>query len=81
MKGIEKYITNNFLRSKWIKGSIVKKKHTLAEWIIYIYIYILYCLQRTHFRSNHTYTLKMKGMEEEVVYANGGKKIAGIAIL
>ena len=40
----------------------------------------IYCLQETHFRSNDTYRLKVRGWRT-IYHANGPQKKAGVAIL
>ena len=51
------------------------KRHRLAEW----YTYICY-LQETHFRSNDSYRLKVRGWKN-IFHENGKQKKAGVAIL
>ena len=55
------------------------KRHRLAEWIQKQDPYIC-CLQGTHFRSQDTYTLKVRGWKN-ISRANGKQKKAGVAIL
>ena len=55
------------------------KRHRLAEWIQKQDSYIC-CLQETHFRSQDTYRLKVRGWKN-VFHANGKQKKAGVAIL
>ena len=55
------------------------KTHRLAEWIQKQDPYIC-CLQETHFRSQDTYRLKVRGWKN-VFHANGKQKKAGVAIL
>ena len=51
------------------------KRHRLAEWIQKQDPYIC-CPQETHFRSRHTYTLKVRGWKK-IFHANGDQKKAG----
>ena len=55
------------------------KRHRLVEWIQKQDPYIC-CLQETHFRSQDTYRLKVRGWKN-IFYANGKQKKAGVAIL
>ena len=55
------------------------KRHRLAEWIQKQDPYIS-CLEETHFRSQDTYRLKVRGWKN-VFHANGKQKKAGVAIL
>jgi len=55
------------------------RRHRLAEWIQKQDPYIC-CLQETHFRSQDTYRLKVKGWKN-IFHANGKQKKAGVAIL
>ena len=55
------------------------KRHRLAKWIQKQDPYIC-CLQETHFRSQDTYRLKVRGWKN-IFYANGKQKKAGVAIL
>ena len=55
------------------------KRHWLAEWIQKQDPYIC-CLQDTHFRSQDTYRLKVRGWKN-ISHANGKQKKAGVAIL
>ena len=55
------------------------KWHRLAEWIQKQDPYIC-CLQKTHFRPQDTYRLKVRGCKN-IFYANGKQKKAGVAIL
>ena len=55
------------------------KTHRLAEWIQKQDWYIC-CLQETHFRSQDTYRLKVRGWKN-IFHANGKQKKAGVAIL
>ena len=55
------------------------KRHRLSEWIQQQNPYICY-LQETHFRSQDTYRLKMRGWKN-IFHANGKEKKAGVAIL
>ena len=51
------------------------KRHRLAEWYPYTY-----CLQESHFRSNDTYRLKVRGLKN-IFHENGKQKKAGVPIL
>ena len=51
------------------------KRHRLAEWIQKQDPYIC-CLQETHFRSRHSYRLKVRGWKK-LFHANGNQKKAG----
>ena len=53
--------------------------HRLAKWIQKQDPQIC-CLQETHFRSQDTYRLKVRGWKN-VFHANGKQKKAGVAIL
>ena len=55
------------------------KIHRLTVWIHKQDPYIC-CLQKTHFRSRHTYRLKVRGWIK-IFHANGNQKKAGVAIL
>ena len=55
------------------------KRNRLAEWIQKQDPYIC-CLQETHFRSQDTYRLKVRGWRN-IFHANGKQKKAGVAIL
>ena len=56
------------------------KRHRLVEWIQKQDPYTC-CLQKTHFRPQDTYRLKMRGWKN-ILHANGKKKKkAGVAIL
>ena len=55
------------------------KRHKLAEWIQKQDPYIC-CLQETHFRSQDTYRLKVRGWKN-IFHENEKKKKAGVAIL
>ena len=55
------------------------KRHGLAEWIQKQDPYVC-CLQKTHFRPQDTYTLKVRGWKH-IFHANGKQKKAGVAIL
>ena len=55
------------------------KRHRLAEWIQKQDPYIC-CLQETHFRSQDTHRLKVRGWKN-IFHANGKQKKAGVAIL
>jgi len=59
--------------------SVPTKRHRLDEWIQKPDPYIC-CLQETHFRSQDTYRLKMRGWKH-IFNANGKQKKAGIATL
>ena len=48
------------------------KRHRLAEWIQKQDPYIC-CLQETHFRPQHTYRLKVRGLKN-IFHANGKQK-------
>ena len=54
------------------------KRHRLAEWIWKQDPYIC-CLQETHFSSQDTYRLKVRGLKN-IFHANGKQKKAGVAI-
>ena len=54
------------------------KRHRLAEWIQKQNPCIC-CLQETHFRSQDTYRLEVRGWKN-VFHANGKQKKAGVAI-
>ena len=55
------------------------KRHGLAEWIQKQDPYVC-CLQKTHFRPQDTYTLKVRGWKH-IFHANGKQKKTGVAIL
>ena len=55
------------------------KRHRLAEWIQKQDLYICY-LPETHFKSRHTYRMKVIGWKK-IFHANGNKKKARVAIL
>ena len=55
------------------------KRHRLAEWI-QKQDPCTCCLQETHFRTQDTYRLKVRGWEN-IFHANGKQKKAGVAIL
>ena len=55
------------------------KRHRLADWIQKQDPYIC-CLQETHFRSQDTYRLKVRGWKN-ILHENGKQKKAGVAIL
>ena len=55
------------------------KRHRLAEWIQKQDPYIC-CLQETHFRSQDTCRLKVRGWKN-IFHANGKQKKARVAIL
>ena len=55
------------------------KTHRLAEQLQKQYQYIC-CLQKTCFRSEETYKLKVRGWKK-VFHANGNQMKAGVAIL
>ena len=55
------------------------KRHGLAEWIQKQDPYVC-CLQKTHFRPQDTYTLKVRGWKT-IFHANGKQRKAGVAIL
>ena len=55
------------------------KRQRLAEWIQKQDPYIC-CLQETHFRSQDTYRLKVRG-QKSIFHANGKQRKAGVAIL
>ena len=55
------------------------KRHRLAEWIQKQDPYIC-CLQETHFRSQDTYRLKVRG-QKNIFHANGKQQKAVVAIL
>ena len=55
------------------------KRHRLAEWIQKQNPCIC-CLQETHFRSQDTYRLKVRGWRN-ILHANGKQTKAGVAIL
>ena len=55
------------------------KRHRLADWIQKQDPYIC-CLQETHFRSQDTYRLKVRGWKN-IFHGNGKQKKAGVAIL
>ena len=55
------------------------KRNRLAKWIQKQDPYIC-CLQETHFRSQDTYRLKVRGWKN-IFQANGMQKKAGVAIL
>ena len=55
------------------------KRCRLAEWIQKQDPYIC-CLQETHFRSQDTHRLKVRGWKN-IFLANGKQKRAGVAIL
>ena len=55
------------------------KRHRLAEWIQKQDPYIC-CLQETHFRSQDTYRLKVRGWKT-IFHANGKQQKAGVAVL
>ena len=55
------------------------KRHKLAEWKAKQDPYIC-CLQETHFRSQDTYRLKVRGWKN-IFHANGNQKKAVVAIL
>ena len=54
------------------------KRHRLAEWIQKQDPYIC-CLQETHFRPQHTYRLKVRGLKN-ISHANGKQEKAAIFI-
>ena len=53
---------------------------TQTGWLDTKSIYILYCLQETHFRPQDTYRLKVRGWKN-IFHANGEQKKAGVTIL
>ena len=55
------------------------KRHRLDEWIQKQDPYVC-CLQKTHFRPQDTYRLKVRGWKN-IFHANGMQKKAGVAIL
>ena len=55
------------------------KRHRLAEWLQKQDPQI-WCLQETHFQTQDTYGLKVRGWKN-IFYANGKQKKAGVAIL
>ena len=55
------------------------KRHRLAQWIQKQDPYIC-CLQETHFGSQDTYRLKVRGWKN-IFHANGKQKKAGVTIL
>ena len=55
------------------------KRHRLAEWIQKQDPYIS-CLEETHFRSQDTYRLKVRGWKN-IFHENGKQKKAKVAIL
>ena len=55
------------------------KRHRLTEWIQKQDPYIC-CLQETHFRSQDTSRLKVRGWKN-IFHENGKQKKAGVAIL
>ena len=55
------------------------KRHRLAKGIQNQDTYIR-CLQKTHFRSQETYIVKVR-VWKKVFHANGNQKKAGVAIL
>ena len=59
--------------------NVPTKRYRLAEWIQKQDPYIC-CLQETHFRSQDTYRLKVRG-QKSIFHANGKQKKAGVAIL
>ena len=63
-----------------VKGlNVPIKRHGLAEWIQKQDPYIR-CLQETHFRSQDTQRLKVRGWKN-IFHANGEQKKSGVAIL
>ena len=58
--------------------NVTSKRRRLAEWIQKPDLYIC-CLQKTHFRPQDTYRLKMIGWKN-IFHANGKQKKAGVAI-
>ena len=59
--------------------NVTTKRHRLAEWIQKQDPYIC-CLQETHFRSQDTCRLKVRGWKN-IFHANRKQKKAGVAIL
>ena len=59
--------------------NVPTKRHRLVEWIQKQDPYICY-LQETHFRSQATYRLKVRGWKN-IFHANGKQNKAGVAIL
>ena len=55
------------------------KRHRLVEWIQKQDPYIC-CLQKTHFRHQNTYRLKVRGWKN-IFLVNGKHKKDGVAIL
>ena len=55
------------------------KRHRLDEWLQKQDPYVC-CLQKTHFRPQDTYTLKVRGWKH-IFHANGKQKKTGVAIL
>ena len=55
------------------------KRHRLAEWIQKQDPYIC-CLQKTYFRPQDTYRLKVRGWKN-IFHTNGKQREAGVAIL
>ena len=51
-----------------------------SHFLIGLFVFLVCCLQETHFRSKDTYRLKVRGWKN-ILYANGKQKKAGVAIL
>ena len=71
------YISMITLNVNGLNGAT--KRQRLAEWIQKQDPYIR-CLQETHFRSQDTYRLKVRGWKN-IFHGNGKQKKAGVAIL
>ena len=68
---------NNYFKINGLNAPT--KRHQLSEWIQKQDPYIC-CLQETHFPSQDTYRLKVRGWKN-VFHANGKQKKAGATIL
>ena len=74
---IGKYIS--IITSNINRLNVPTKRHRLAEWIQKQDPYIC-CLQETHFPSQDTYRLKVRGWKN-TFHASGKQKKAGVALL
>ena len=74
---IRTYISIITLNVNWLNAPNIR--HRLAEWI-QKQDPVICCLKETHFRSQDTYRLKVRG-RKNIFHANGKRKKAGVAIL
>ena len=74
---VRTYISIITLNVNWLNAPNIR--HRLAECIQKQDPFIC-CLKETHFRSQDTYRLKVRG-RKNIFHANGKRKKAGVAIL